>query len=406
MTRAFNRLQMSSVFANFADGMSLVAFPLLAAAFTSSPLVIGAISAARSLPWLLASLHVGALIDRKGAARLLFGSDTARAAIFLAVAALVVFPTDFFLVCLGVVAFVVGVLEVVADNSAQTLLPSLVPPEELPRANARIQLIENTGLNLLGAPVASALMTVHLAAPLVVIATKYSAAAAALRGIAGRRTKAETEAESGAVLAGWLHVRRSRALFTLAMTTSLMNVALGGAPAIMVLYVGQRLHAPTWTYGLLLTALALGTVLGALVVPKALARTSETFVLRFALVAMPLPMFVLALATEYWLAAVAQFVWGALEIAWGIVAVSYRQEVVPYELLGRVNAVYRMMAWGSVPVGGLLTGLMGELLGISGAYLVLTGVLCTGWLVARTIRPDVLDLERRLLTTNPGRGTA
>jgi MFS family permease len=399
VTRAFTRLQISSAYANFADGMSLVAFPLLAAAFTSSPLAIGAIAAARSLPWLLASVHVGALIDRKGAARLLFRSNTTRAAIFLALAALVLFPTNMFLVCLAVVAFVVGVLEVVADNSAQTVLPSIVPPEELPRANARIQLIENAGLNMLGAPVASALMSVNLAAPLVAIAAKYALAAATLRKlVSGRETTPEGHA--GGVLAGWLHVRRSRALFTLAMTTSLMNIALGGAPAIMVLYVDEQLHAPRWTYGLLLTALALGTVLGALVVPRALARTSETFVLRFALVAMPLPMFVLALATEYWLAAVAQFVWGALEITWGIVAVSYRQEVVPYELLGRVNAVYRMMAWGSIPIGGLLTGLLGELVGIAGAYLALTAILCSGWLVSLMIRPEVLDLERQLVTTH------
>jgi len=399
VTRAFARLQVSSAFANFADGMSLVAFPLLAAAFTSSPLAIGAISAARTLPWLLASVHVGALIDRKGAARLLFGSDAARGAIFLALAVLVLFPADRFLVCLGVVAFVVGVLEVVADNSAQTLLPSIVAPEQLPRANARIQLIENAGLNLLGAPVASALMTVSLAAPFVAIATKYSLAAATIRGLAGRAGRATPEADVGGVLAGWLHIRRSRALFTLAMSTSLMNIALGGAPAIMVLYVDQQLHAPSWTYGLLLTVLALGTVLGALVVPQALARTSETFMLRFALVAMPLPMVVLAMATEYWLAALAMFGWGALEIAWGIVAVSYRQEVVPYELLGRVNAVYRMMAWGSVPIGALLTGVLGEFIGIAGAYFSLTAVLCAGWLVSLTIRPEVLDVERQLVTT-------
>ncbi len=406
MTRPFTRLQISSAFANFADGMSLVAFPLLAAAFTSSPLALGAIAAARSLPWLLVSVHVGALIDRRGAARLMYGSNTVRAAIFVALAVLVLFPTDIFLVCLGLMAFVVGVLEVVADNSAQTVLPSIVPPEQLPRANARMQLIENAGLNMLGAPVASALMSVHLAGPLVVIATKYSLAAATLRSLVTRAERAAPGADTGGVLAGWLHIRRSRALFTLAMKTSLTNVALGGAPAIMVLYVDQQLRAPSWTFGLLLTVLALGTVLGAVVVPRALARTSETFMLRLSVIAMPLPMFVLALATEYWLAAAALFVWGALEITWGIVAVSYRQEVVPYELLGRVNAVYRMMAWGSVPIGGLLAGLLGELIGISGAYLVLAGILCLAWLVCPIIRPEVLDLERRLLVARTQGGAA
>jgi MFS family permease len=395
VTPAFRRLQVSAISAHLADGMSLVVFPLLAASFTSSPLIIGGISAARSLPWLLVSIHVGALIDNRGPARLLFRSNIFRVAIFLALTALVLVGTGVFLTCLTIAAFGVGTLEVVADNSEQTLLPSIVPPDGLPKANARIQLIENVGLNLIGAPLASALAGINLAAPLALIATKYSIAAATLRKLVTGARDASRSAESGDVLAGWRYIRRSRALWTLALTTSLMNLALGGAPAILVLYVKQRLHAPTWTYGLLLTALAVGTIAGSFVVPAALARTSETFMLRFALIAIPLPMLVLALTTQYWVAATTQFVWGALEITWGIVAVSYRQEVVPGQLLGRVNAVYRMMAWGSIPIGGLLTGLLGQVLGIVGAYLSLTVILCAGWLVCPIIRRDVLDSERQ-----------
>jgi hypothetical protein len=287
------------------------------------------------------------------------------------------------------------VLEVVADNATQTLIPSVVPQDKLPTANARMQLIQNTGLNLVGAPVASALMSVHLGAPLAVIAANYSIAAATLRKMVDRAKPSELASDRLAVLAGWTHIRRSKALFTLAATTSLLNLALGAVPAILVLYVQQQLHAPTWTYGLLLTSLAVGTLVGAVVVPPVLARTSESFVLRFVLIVLPVPMFVIAVATDFWVAAGAQFVIGALEIAWGIIAVSYRQEVVPYELLGRVNAIYRMMAWGSIPVGALLAGALAELTNVSGAYLCLTVVLCAGWLVSMTIRPDVLDAERQ-----------
>ncbi|HEY7593596.1 MAG TPA: MFS transporter [Actinophytocola sp.] len=395
MTSAFKRLQLSAVCANFADGMSLVAFPLLAAAFTSSPLVIGSIAAARSLPWLLTSIHVGVLIDRRGADRLLLGSNTIRVGIFLALAILLLLPANAFLVALAVVAFAAGVLEVVADNSTQTLLPSIVPQEQLPAANARIQLIENAGLNLAGAPVASALMGVHPAAPLIAIATKYSLAAASLRKLlSGTRTRVRP-GEAVAVLAGWTHIRRSRALFTLAMTTALINLAMAGSAAILVLYVEQRLRTPTWTYGLLLTAFALGTFLGAAIVPRILGRTSETFVLRSVLLALPAPMLLIALTTDFWPSAAGQLGFGVLEIAWGIVAVSYRQEVVPAGLLGRVNAMYRMMAWGSVPIGAFLAGVFAELMGIMGAYLALTAILCTGWLVSLTIRPEILDRERR-----------
>jgi MFS family permease len=237
---------------------------------------------------------------------------------------------------------------------------------------------------------------VHLAAPLAVITVGYSVATASLRKLANRA--GEQVSDGLAVLAGWTHIRQSRALFTLAATTSLLNLALGAVPAILVLYVEHQLHAPTWTYGLLLTSLAMGTLAGAVVVPLALARTSETFVLRFVLITLPVPMFAIAVTTSFWVAAGAQLFIGALEIAWGIVAVSYRQEVVPYELLGRVNAIYRMMAWGSIPVGALLAGALAELTNVSGAYLCVTAILCAGWIVSTKIRPEVLDADRRLVS--------
>src|SRR5439155_6767877 len=133
--------------------------------------------------------------------------------------------------------------------------------------------------------------------------------------------------------------------------------------------------------------------LGAAIVPRVLARTSETFVLRSVLIGLPAPMFLIAVATNFWASAAGQFGFGVLEIAWGIVAVSYRQEVVPSELLGRVNAVYRMLAWGSIPVGAFLAGLFAELMGITVAYLSLTAILCTGWLVSLTIRSEILERE-------------
>lgn len=394
-TGAFARLQVSAVAANFADGMALVAFPLLAASFTSSPLTIGAIAAAGSLPWLLTSLHVGAAIDRRGAARLLVTSHGGRAVLFGMLVLLVLAPPALVLPCLGLLAFSVGVLEVIADNSTQTLIPRVVAPDRLPSANARIQVIQNTGLNLVGAPVASVLIGVSLAAPPAAIAAGYVLAAAVLRRLVDQVGPPEPAAGDLAVRAGWTHVRRSPALFTLATTTSLLNLALGAIPAVLVLYVQQRLHAPTWTYGLLLSALAVGSLLGAVLVPPVLARTSETFLLRLVLITLPLPVFVTAVTTSFWLAAGAQFGIGALEITWGIIAVSYRQEVVPEQLLGRVNAVYRMMAWGSVPVGALLAGAVAEFVGVSGAYLCLAVVLCGGWIISPRIRPELLDAERR-----------
>jgi len=43
-------------------------------------------------------------------------------------------------------------------------------------------------------------------------------------------------------------------------------------------------------------------------------------------------------------------------VLWNVITVSLRQSIIPTELLGRVNSVYRFFAWGSIPIGTLLGG--------------------------------------------------
>ena len=45
-------------------------------------------------------------------------------------------------------------------------------------------------------------------------------------------------------------------------------------------------------------------------------------------------------------------------LVWNTVSVSYRQRHIPDALLGRVNSLYRLMAWGMMPVGLLVSGVI------------------------------------------------
>ena len=45
-------------------------------------------------------------------------------------------------------------------------------------------------------------------------------------------------------------------------------------------------------------------------------------------------------------------------VLWNVVTVSLRQAIIPDELLGRVNSVYRFFGWGMIPIGSLLGGLV------------------------------------------------
>jgi MFS family permease len=69
---------------------------------------------------------------------------------------------------------------------------------------------------------------------------------------------------------------------------------------------------------------------------------------------------------------------GFAAVVWNIITVSFRQRITPDALLGRVNATYRLFAWGTQPLGALLGGVVAELFGLRSVFLlgaVLVGVL-------------------------------
>jgi predicted MFS family arabinose efflux permease len=58
----------------------------------------------------------------------------------------------------------------------------------------------------------------------------------------------------------------------------------------------------------------------------------------------------------------------ALIIGWNVITVSLRQRIVPDHLLGRVNAGYRLLAWGTMPLGAALAGLIGDRWGLTAVF--------------------------------------
>ena len=45
-------------------------------------------------------------------------------------------------------------------------------------------------------------------------------------------------------------------------------------------------------------------------------------------------------------------------VLWNVITVSLRQAIIPDQLLGRVNSVYRFFAWGMMPIGAILGGVI------------------------------------------------
>ncbi|MDT9594653.1 MFS transporter [Nocardioides zeae] len=428
----YRRLLGSAVAANLGDGLVLVAVMWLASSLTRDPLLITLLGLASRLPWLVLSLPAGVLVDRVDR-RLLVGTmDLVRCAAVAALGVLVwtqqdALPTPaelaggaptpasapLLLAGLGVVTLVLGCAEVVRDNAAQTLMPSLVERDQLERANSRLWGAETTMNSFVGPPLGGVLVAVALAVPFLTHAGLLAVSAVLVLGIGGaarRGARAAPDAQDRrprparagwrAELAegfGWLW--RHRLLRTLALLLGVMNMLSSAAFVVVVLFVQEILGIlDGWAFGLVTTGAAAGAVAGSLVGDRIVARLSAGRALAAAVLVMGLGLLVVATTSSpvvFWLAEV---VTGLAVVVWNVVTVSMRQRLIPDALLGRVNSVYRFFGWGMMSAGALLGGglvALGEpLLGREAALRAPVLLAALGYLVLLPVAWRHLHPER------------
>ena len=371
------RLWWANAISSTGDGAFVVALPLLAVTITRDPRLVSVVTAATYLPWLLLSLPAGAVVDRYDRATLMWAAQAVQAAVVTALAiAIVARRADIEVLAAG--GFLLGSAEVIFSNAAQAVLPALVPPELLPKANGSQQVSLTVGESFLGPPVGSLLFAAAAALPFGLDAGSFAGSAALLAtlprtGHAPRDAKRPRIRVQIAEGLRWL--AGHRLLRVVAVLLGIYNFANQMGQAILVLLATQTLHVSTRAYGLLLAASAVGSVVGGLVNPVLTRRLGllpslivPALIDAAAFVGIglaPGPVVVAALlATQ-----------GFSVTMWNVVTVSLRQRIVPGHLLGRVNSVYRMLGWGLMPLGALAGGFVAHAAGLRAPYIV-AGLLC------------------------------
>ena len=370
------RLWWANAISSTGDGAFVAALPLLAVTISRDPRLVAVVTAASYLPWMVLSLPAGALVDRYDRATLMWRAQAVQAAVVAAVAIAVVFRAANIAV-LGLAGLLLGSAEVVFSNAAQAVLPALVPPELLPKANGSQQVSLTVGETFLGPPAGSLLFAAAAALPFGLDAVSFAGSAALLARLP--RTSRETGQPRASVRTQiaeglrWLY--RHRLLRVVAVLLGIFNFANQMGQAVLVLLATQTLHVGTRGYGLLLAVTAVGSVIGGLVSP---AVTRRLGMLPSLIVAGAVDAAVFAglgLAPDPAVAAVMLAGQGFAVTMWNVVTVSLRQQVVPAHLLGRVNSVYRMLGWGLMPVGALAGGFIAHAAGLRAPYIV-AGLLC------------------------------
>lgn len=447
--RPYGRLWGATAVSNLGDGIILGAGPLLATSVTRNPLLISGLTAAATLPWLVFSLPAGAWVDRTDRRRLMVRVDVVRA-LLLALLAIGVSRESWRLPVLYIVLFLVGVGETAVDNASQSLLPDLVDPGALDRANGRLLAVERAANELAGPPLGAALFGVAAALPFVVDSVSFAASAALLAVLHGARPRggpgwvlprpAVRRAERvgagapgppvpvdepvavepavglpampsspprlrDAIREGIRWVRGERAIVRLTVIAAVANMTAGGVLGILVLYAREHLGVSSLGFGLLLGAASTGGLLGGLAASRVVARLGQGWVLVGMLFLEAATDVVVALSGHVALATVFLGAGAFCAAVWAVVSTSLRQTIVPRDLLGRVNSVYRLAGMGALPLGAVAGGLLAGAFGLTAPFWASASALALLGFFALPLRHDtVAALARARRRGREGRG--
>jgi MFS family permease len=361
--RSFGWLWSSAALSNLGDGLLVVVLPLAIVHYTRDPLLVAGVAAAAQLPYLLVSLPAGVVADARDR-RWLIISFTALAAVILAgVAAATATPARIIALYLG--AFCVGACQTVVDTASSALTPLLVPKERLDWANARLYGTESALNEFAGPPLAGLLVTVALGLAFGVTASVY-ALAAAISWVGLRRIHLPAPSQSGprglgaGITEGLRFVWNERVLRTLMMLVAVMAACWSAWEAVLVLYVVRPGPAGLSRvgYGVLLTTVAIGGVLGSVIADRAENLAGRRFVLLTDIVTTAVMIGTPAFTSNPYILGVVIFIGGVGSGMWNVASTSLRQALTPDRLRGRGAAAGLLLGWGPRPLGALLGGVI------------------------------------------------
>ena len=397
----FNTFWLSQALSHIGAQITLLAIPLIAGAMlAATPVQMGYLLAAESMPYLLFALPAGAWVDRLPRRQVLVAADLARTGLLLCIplaAGLQVLSIPLLLA----IGFLATTAAVFHDIAGQAMLTSLVLQSHTMRANARLE-FTRAGAAAIG-PGLAGLVAQWLSPALCLLPTAISHAVSALNNLRLPLERAHPRTRSGS-LAGeireGLHfVLTHPVIRALAGCALIWNGAWYALNAVFVLFATRELGLSASALGVVLAAQGVGMLCGAL----ASARIKAQLDLGRALLVGPvISLFaclacsgVVPLGPPVVALLIGQFLFGFGPMVWTVTQLSTRQNLTPAALQGRVSASIRFVSYGMRPLGALAGGWAGSVLGLQTTILLCDGLFGLA-LVALLLSPVAGLTDERL----------
>ena len=358
--RDFATLLVSQSVSAAGDAVSATAMPLLVLALTGSGLAMGIVTAINSGADFVMGTIAGALADRGDRKRMMFGADLGRA-VFTAMVPLSDLVHGPTMAVILLVAAPLAILRAFFRAGYLASMPNLVGRSQLARGNGILETAFSASF-IVGPAIAGALVaTVGPGPTLAVDAASFAFSSLGLFLIR-RELKAKPDRHPTRMVddirEGVVYVARHPVLRTVVLLFAVSSSVLAPIGAAMTFRIVRDLGQSPGAFGLTLTGLGVGTLLGSIFAARLGPETRVARVLVLAVLTMGLPFIAAALVDPLPALVALTGLSGAGEATLVVVYVSVRAANSPDELVGRIASTARVMALGLIPIGSVVGGVL------------------------------------------------
>lgn len=377
------------------DGVFLIAIAWESYVLWNAPAALSIVSIGMTVPTIVFLLLGGVVGDRYDRRRVMACADGLRAAAVGVLAALVLIDALHFWQLVALVA-VYGAGTAFFTPAFEAIVPDLLPPEELPAANALDQFVRPIALRLAGPVVGGGLLAVSTGVAFAVDALSFAATFVAVLAIRPQSRAAEAHPSTAAALKEGLRFVRSRVWLwgTLLSAAVAYLVFLGPTEVLLPFVVKNQLHASAGTLGVVLAAGGVGAIGAAAFMGRQGHPRRDVTVMYATWTLATLAVAGYGLATAAWQLMLACLVFNALEAAGTIVWATIKQRHVPGPLLGRVSSLDWLLSIGLLPLSFALTAPVAAAVGVR-ATLVGAAIIGAAATLCAYFLPGMTDIERR-----------
>jgi MFS family permease len=397
----FVKLWAGHTISRFGSEISQLAIPLTAAlVLNASAFQMGLLGTFEFAPFLILSLFAGVWVDRLRRQPILIVADIGRFLLLASIPLAAIF-NQLRIEQLYVVGLLTGVLTVFFDVADQSYLPVLVRREHLVEGNSKLEMSRSVA-QIAGPGVAGGLVQL-VTAPIAVAVDALSFLASAVFLLFVRTTEPAQKREPHHPSSIWGELREGLAavlgnplLRSIAGATATSNLFGNAMQAVYILYVTRELGLGPAILGIILACGGPGALLGAVLAGRAAGRfglgitiIGSLLITEVANLLVPLTgLSSMNAAVVVGMLTLAIFIGGIGNPIYNINQVSLRQAITPDRLQGRMNASMRFIVWGTIPLGSLLGGALGDAIGLwpTLVSMAVCSLLAPGWIVFSPVR--------------------